>query len=356
MAQLISDIEQVTPTWLTNLLRSRGCLEEGHISRVEYARSESYRALLYALTLTYSPNASPSAPARIFLKFTKPSMLPENEREVRFYNTIAPTMSQAPVVGCYDAVYDSDTGAYHVLLEDLGATHYVTPFPLPPSKQHTELMIDALVKIHAFWWDHPRLDQEFQPSPIPELVQRYTEKMTEEYSDLVDFLGDRLSGERKSYFNSTFTSYPSLMVERLNRGKHLTFVHADAHAWNFLVPKDPRGRAAYLIDWHTFDWYLQCSTGVSDLAYMMVHNWFPDHRRRNEQFVLRRYHEKLAEYGVRGYSWDDLWYDYRLAALSSLYVVALWGGFAPTAQTMYIQLENAMSAFRELDCVELLER
>ena len=144
------------------------------------------------------------------------------------------------------------------------------------------------------------------------------------------------------------------MTERLTRKKHVTFVHADAHAWNFLVPKDSNDQRVFLIDWHTFDWYLQYSTGVSDLAYMMVHNWFPDHRRRNEKSVLQRYYEKLGEYGVEGYSWDDLWHDYRLAALTSLYVVALWGGYAPTAQTMYMQLENAMSAFQDLDCAELL--
>ena len=353
MTRTITDISMVTPEWLTGVLRENRALEEGHVVEIEHSASESFNAHHYRLQVTYSPS-SEDAPTDLFLKLTKADKLPSNDREVRFYTDIAPMMPNAYVPRCYDAHYDSVSGAYHVLLEDLSISHRPVKFPLPPTWQQTELMVDALAQLHSFWWDHPHIQTKIVPEPPSELVHRYTREMTSEYEELLGLLGESLTVDRRSIFEESFASFPNLAVERLERKEHLTFVHGDAHVWNFLVPKEPRDSSIYLIDWHTLDWYLQCNMGVSDLAYMMIHNWFPDHRRRHETNVLRLYHEKLAAYGVANYTWEMLWWDYRLAALNSLYIVAQWGGWSPAAMTICMQLENTMAAFEDLNCRELL--
>ena len=144
------------------------------------------------------------------------------------------------------------------------------------------------------------------------------------------------------------------MVERAKGGKNLTYIHGDAHARNFLLPRDPNNGRAYLIDRQPFDWSLQCWAGVSDLAYLMVHWWYPERRRLLERPLLERYHRRLQEHGIKDYDWDDLWYDYRLSAIFSLLVVAAWGGETELAFNWYPQLEKATAAYEDLECAEIL--
>jgi len=109
----------------------------------------------------------------------------------------------------------------------------------------------------------------------------------------------------------------------------------------------------YLIDWHTFDFEPQCWLGASDLAYMICHYWYPERRQTLEIDLLKRYHERLLEYGVADYSWEALWYDYRLSAILSLYIPVLRSN-PRLAWNWYPQFEKATSAFDDLDCAELL--
>jgi Ecdysteroid kinase-like family len=79
-------------------------------------------------------------------------------REVEFYKQVAPLASTSLVPRCFDAVLDTETKEWHLVLEDLTGTHVIaTAWPLPPSFEQCQLMVDALARIHAEWWDHPRL-------------------------------------------------------------------------------------------------------------------------------------------------------------------------------------------------------
>ena len=109
----LTDLEQVTPAWLTEVLTSNGTLERGAVVDVEKQGSSTNTAAVARLRLDYSDDAPDDAPRRLFLK------LSDRRREVDFYRVIAPAMVRPPVLRCYDAVYSREAARSHLLVEDL---------------------------------------------------------------------------------------------------------------------------------------------------------------------------------------------------------------------------------------------
>jgi hypothetical protein len=136
---------------------------------------------------------------------------------------------------------------------------------------------------------------------------------------------------------------------RLVDRRALTVVHGDAYTWNFLFPRSGNG-PAYLIDWQV--WHLDL--GARDLAFMIALHWDPGVRQALEVPLLHRYHQELVRQGVNGYSFDDLWLDYRRCVVRNLtFPIILWSrGLSPEAWRR--RLECAIAAYRDLRGDELL--
>ena len=116
-------LAQVTPAWLTQVLRAHGHLPRGWVTRIEMSRtSETLPSRHAQLVATYSPEAPPTAPAHLFLKLAKPETLPAAARETLFYTTIAPRMPAIPLVPCYGAGTTTACTPY-LILADVSATH-----------------------------------------------------------------------------------------------------------------------------------------------------------------------------------------------------------------------------------------
>jgi hypothetical protein len=82
-------------------------------------------------------------------------------------------------------------------------------------------------------------------------------------------------------------------------------------------------------------------------------HWFPERRERFEEALLRAYHDELHTHGI-DYSFDDLWFDYRLQVAGLLFLAIIqWSNKAP-ALIWWPHLERAFSVFDELDCRQLL--
>ena len=357
---LITDVAQATPDRLTGILREQGCLGHGEVVAV---RKElpyfSGMSDLARLTLGYSQGASASAPARLLLKIPLPEpdwiVTPGLRRkEVDFYNNVASAMGQAPAVRCYDAMYCSQSDRSHLLLDDLSATHSNPEFPLPPLNRHCEQLIDRVARLHAFWWNHPRLGDDIGAFPDDAFVRRHYEKLQEAWCGFADFLEDRLSTGRRQLYEGVLSSWPALWQQRRDRfanACNITLIHGDLHGLNALFPHSPQNGAVYLIDWE--DW--RVSVGTDDLAYMMALQWSRERRQRMETNLLRRYHTALLAHGVTRYAWEDCRTDYRLSVVRQLFMpVLLWlHGLPPDA--WWPHLENAALAFEDLSCAELVE-
>jgi thiamine kinase-like enzyme len=251
-----------------------------------------------------------------------------------------------PIPYCYDAVYRANTETFHLLLEDLSATHFELEPPLPPLQPQCEQLVDVLAKIHAYWWDHPRLGLTISKFPTPESEREIILEIA--FPAFVDFLGDRLPGQRRKIYEDVMAAWP-ILTERLTTHTNLTLCHGDAHCWNFMYPrKEPD--TVRLIDWEA----LRVSLGTDDLAYMMALFWYPEHRAQVEQTLLRRYHHHLQSNGVGDYNWDDCWFDYRLSVMRMLFEPVWWWATKHPAFIWWDRLERVILAFQDLDCAELL--
>lgn len=366
MCEVITNLEQITPEWLARKLNQAGTLPQGEVLSIQTVKRTQPTATWFAdisfMEVSYSVKVPLSTPKRLFLKLSKPNLKPTDlvygRKEVEFYNTIARVMDDPPLARCYDAVYDPGTGRSHILLDDLSETHFQPQPPLPPSRLNCELVMDCLAKFHAHWWEHPRLGTDIgklsnagtsEPeSPGLPHTLRETEEM---FSGFVDFLGDRLSAARCGVYEKVLSSWPfHRWSERLMERRGITLVHGDAHAWNYLYPRDPARDSVCLIDWH--EWGI--GLGPNDLTEMIVLWWYPQRRARMEEALVRRYHGQLMAQGVGDYDWVQCWNDYRLSAVRILlYPIWMHAQGRPPSFWWPI-LERGILAFQDLECMDLL--
>ena len=362
MDEPITDMAQVSPEWLTRVLQKKGVLTQGKVTAVQkqpLRATISITSFLARFAASYSDDAPKSAPSRLFLKIAKPDFdaaLSARvwKNEVEFYTTVVAAMSDPATVRCYDAAYAPETGKAHVLLEDLSDTHFQPEWPLPPPKRYCEQVMECVAKLHAWWWEHPRLGKDIGQLPTDEAFKEGIEDIEKRVRTFVDFLGDRLSVDRHKVYDKVLAALPGLFGHhrraRLSERKACTLVHGDASLWNFLYPHDLDTDQIHIIDWQAW----RMGVGTDDLAYMMALHWYPERRRGMEKELLRRYHHELLRQGVANYGWDECWFDYRVSALSNLLLPALWFGRVPAA-LWWSHLERAMLAFHDLACDELLE-
>ena len=146
---------------LTAALRRSGGLGEGCVREVVVESSRpTLLSRIIRLRLTY--DRAVGAPSSLILKTGLPDrvggLFDPGYKEVEFYTQVAAVMSTRLVPRCFEAVWDPNTKAWHLLLEDLTDSHIIaTRWPLPPTMEQCERMLHTLASFHADWWDDPRL-------------------------------------------------------------------------------------------------------------------------------------------------------------------------------------------------------
>jgi Ecdysteroid kinase-like family len=338
---------------LTDTLRRAGALGDGSVSSVAIDSSRStVLSRITRLRLTYSDSA-PNSPSSLILKTGLPERVGNatwdaGRQEVAFYNDVAAVMLAPRVPHCFEALWDADTRAWHLLLEDLTDTHVIaTTWPLPPAIEQCERVVRARACFQAEWWDDPRLGTSigtWLPADDCQL-----ESFHAAVTRFVGHVGDRLSPQR-------FDLYKRLIDNgrKLNKRHHshhnMTIVQGDAHFWNCFIPND-EGDDVRLFDWDCW----RIDVGTDDLAYMIAMHWYPDRRSLFEQPLLDCYHAALMAHGVKGYSRQALDDDYRLSVLWQI-ATPVWQANANIPPVIWWNnLERIMLAVDDLRCGDLLE-
>lgn len=348
---VVSGPEDLDPEKLTE--RLRGVLPVGRVTAVHVGDLRTtVVSTIVPLRVEYSPDAPSEAPTRLILKATRAGLDASlrfiGELEVAFYNQAAPLMPDGPLARCYDADYAS--GRFHLLLEDLSETHMiVTQWPIPPTDEACERIVDTWAAFHAFWWRHPRVGREIGAFLDERALATMGADLRDRYERFAETLGDRLGSEARAVYARTFAAR-----ERLHTPSRLyadyTIRHGDAHVWNLLYPRDGVASGIRLIDWDSW----RVGLGAADLAYMMAMHWYPDRRARLEARLVERYHAGLLAHGVTGYSLDRLWEDYRLSIILQLVIPVWQQSSGLPAIIWWSHLHRILAAYEDLDCAALL--
>ena len=339
---------------LTEALHKSGTLSRGRVQDVTVISDrQMLLSRILRLGLTYD-HPDTGGPATIILKTVSPTATDEikrqGEREIAFYTQIAPGLSGIAVPACFGTSWNPDTLDWHLLLEDLTDSHAVpTAWPLPPSQAQCEVILAARARLHAVWWDDPRLGESIGRWIGGEDAVRSRRFIRTAFDAFADRLGDNLSAKRRALIQRVLDAQPKLAV-RYRTHRNMTVCHGDAHVWNCFLPKDGSGDVRFF-DWDS--WRLHVA--AIDLAYMMALHWFPERRQRMEHELLDHYHNVLVSHGVTGYDRQALQDDYRWAVLWQL-LVPIWQAAHDLPPIVWwSHLERILMAIDDLGCRELLD-
>ena len=342
---------RITADTLSDWLRRSGSLGSGAVAdiRVDQEVVTAISTLTF-LTATYTPNVSDGLPRRLVVKSPLVPLKPGSEfsGEAHFYRHVAPLLGAPPLVRCLAVLDASDADQETVVLEDLRSTHDHPPWPLPPSQKQCALAIDALVRIHAHWWEAPALGHTLGQLHTTESLTTMVQGIAAHLPAFSDALGDAFTAEGRRVYERVFGSSLQPWL-RLTSARALTIIHGDAHTWNFLFPRIDDG-PAFLIDWQL--WHLDL--GARDLAFMMALHWYPSRRRELEESLLKYYHDGLMARGIGNYTLDDLMIDYRRCVVRNLTIPILHWSRGMKPDGWWHRLECALAAYRDLGCEELL--
>lgn len=350
----LDSVDEITPEWLTRVLTEGGYLTCGTVSEVQDRSQKSNWASNAILRLRYSADALGEKPAKLFFKLCNPGPGTFGDSEILYYSIVAAQIPDAPIPRCYHSAYLKEDGKYNLLLEDLSDTHAPD---IEPTWELAASTISSLAQLHAAWWDHPRLSivGEF---PDRSKLEKNVAFAEAGLAPMLEELGADLPPDWLTLIHRIFETHCEKMIERAGDGRDLTCIHGDLNPGNILSPLTSIGKT-YLIDRQPFDWSLTTWLGVSDLANMMVHWWEPEMRREWEKPLLENYHGHLLRLGIRDYPFDQLWDDYRLCTMQSLYVPASWC-VDPIERReekalWWSQLQKTVAACVDLKCAELLQ-
>ena len=339
---------------LTDALRRCGALRDGSVRNmvVESSR-DTILSRIIRLRLAYDgPEAG--APGSVILKTALPGGAGDGwnigRAEVAFYDQVASTMSIQVVPRCFEAHWNGEMQAWHLLLEDLTDTH-VPPaqWPLPPAVEQSMRIVRALARFHAAWWDDARLGVSVGHWPDADGPDGRIRRIASDFERFVDRTRDLLPRERRVIYERLLDQAPRLLARYQSR-RNMTIAHGDAHVLNVLMPRDAGSDDVRFLDWDS--WRIE--PGTHDLAYMMALHWYPDRRRLIERSLLDQYHETIVAQGVSGYDRRALVDDYRWSALWHI-TTPMWqcvNNIPPVI--WWNNLERIMLAVDDLDCRALL--
>jgi hypothetical protein len=350
-------IEAINLPWINHTLSER--FPGASVTSMETLGGDSGTTERCRIGLDYAPGARPGgAPDSIFVKFRPPGLterlfgniLALGPNEVGFYRDIAGDLPvRAPE--CYCA--RDGGGEFVLLLEDLaskGAEFRTIADPI--SLDEAKAVVAALARLHASFWEPPRLAIRFPWLRSPD---RNPNAAIERFLCA-------------SAHRPTLARFSHLLPESLRRDAHqihkkrkalerywvdgpLTLIHGDPHLGNlYFVDAEPG----------FFDWQvLQRHQGIRDVSYFSVLSLDTEVRRAHERELVHVYQETLRDGGVPHHDLDrdKAWEHYRsfsLYAYLGTSVTTSMSDLQPR-HIAELGLKRAAIAVDDLDALALLE-
>lgn len=369
MSGVITSPEQITPNWLTAVLRRESVLEAGHVESVTIGANPAFNSAISHLRVVYGPGSSPDAPQALVLKrnLSEEWARRGGKSEVEFYSEVRSWRDELPmIVPCYDAAYDPSTGDSHLLLLDLSASHEplitrdeIIALHGVPAEGRLEQAVDIVAGLHSHWWEHPSLvDGTREMSGWYGTRERCGEHNQQQRREWDIFLASSaadLPAAVQSLYQDALERLPALwdrgLGERVTTGTNMTLVHGDCYLSQFLYPRDGSG-PVYLVDWQGASPDLP----TIDLTHLFATFWTPEQRRERdrERRLLQRYLAGLHARGVTEYDWQALQHDYRLLLIYMVFY-PVWDAVNGSSKAYWWpKMQCLTSAYRDWECQELL--
>jgi aminoglycoside phosphotransferase (APT) family kinase protein len=310
--------EDITPQWLTGVLRDAGALAPRAV--VESVTVESIAAGFGQTSETTRLWATTSPAGERMSIIVKAATADDHRRaiarqaqmyrtEVRFYRDIAARI-RTRVPRCYLAEIDDVGEHFLMLLEDFRG-HRPGDEVSGLALSDARLAVTQMARLHAAFWDsndNARLANEPARLP-PDMLDAGWQTMMQSFgADIPDGIADA----RADYLASA----PALH-DWMTTGP-TTIAHGDFRLDNLLFGAEsgPVGDRIVVLDWQG----ISRSRGIRDFAYLISHSMPVADRRQHELGLLREYLAELARNGV-AYDEECALHDYRMSMLYLIHLV-----------------------------------
>lgn len=323
MISVPHSVDDITPTWLTGVLRENRTISKAAVTELDVQPTGEGQGLggaISRLRVSYDrpDDALPEMFVAKFHHSERHKRLATNsfgqyEREYRFYRELAPAIGiRTPK--CYYAGYEKDSGYFVTLLADLGELRSVDQAE-DCSLEDASAVVESLVELHARWWGSEQLDRygwildPADPLSSAQAQERYI-SATVRFLDLV---GDYLPPGVESIIEQFGPNFVRVMTATGKTPRTLN--HGDFRLGNLFFDDTADAEKRVI----AFDWPAICKRRApGDLAYFICVGFTTESRRRYEDQLLDQYYSGLTNHGISDYSWEEFTIDYRTALLRNL--------------------------------------
>lgn len=318
MIEFPRTIDEITPEWLTKVLRASGAIDGASVRSFDLANigdDQGVAGDVRRLHLTYD-FAIETQPASVIAKFPRHD-LPANPviaafgvRETRFYKELS-SVSGMDTPTLYYSGLDDESGDFVLLLEDLRALRVVDQTD-GCGYQDARTALQSIATMHAKWWNNPSLARTswLLDRPIPGNVELMHERFAQDFDQFVEIAGKHVPAGLDSVAGKLETNIPKVISAVVS--PPFTLVHGDYSLSNLFFDDQAGGHGGIV----PFDWALAGRVkAASDVAFFLMESLTTGTRRESEQRLLNEYHSALVSGGISDYSIEELWSDIRLAAL-----------------------------------------
>ena len=359
MAPIIPlDVEDLTPSWLTTVLRRHA--SDVRVVSTEVVDAHSGTSGRVRLRLRYEGDHG-DLPDTVFCK-----LAPFDSRqreflrhvdigamEARFYTRLAPQVTvRVPRVWHADA---NEDGAFVMVLEDLEASGCRFPGPSDPDiGERAASTVEELAHLHGHFWDSSEFAGDLAWVPERAGFGRNSGSDPKAVSAAGQFIRvalDTFGSEMTSIFRTVGALYADRTADILDLwddGKR-TLIHGDPHFGNLFTD----GQRTGFFDWAMFSH----SPGMRDIAYYCCNSIPTKVRREIQTDLLGRYRRTLSGYGV-ALPADLAERQLRLFAVFSWVSAtstAVMGSRLQPADRAIAAMERTTRALEDLDSVGLLK-
>ncbi len=317
--------------WFTRAMQYGGAIpDDVAVMSIESSvLAGGFMADTYRIKLFYNQSDN-NFPQSVVAKF--PSSNPSSRsagremqaysREVNFYKHLAPSLT-IRVPECYFSEIEEGTSNFALIIEDLTPVEMIDG--LPCSYQRATNTMIQLANLHADTWNKVELKEyswmlDYSNKQYFQQVERWVgqgwniikntaEELIRENSPLVIGI--------PSYFQSIgddfvggIHSLPEKVAERI------CLVHCDYRLANILYKPDDE---SITVDWQTF----HLGRPGFDTYYFINGTYSDEEKEEREYQLLKIYHERLLQNGVKGYSWEQCVQEHEFGVFYTLLMTLL---------------------------------
>ncbi|MBF6171894.1 phosphotransferase family protein [Nocardia blacklockiae] len=304
---------ELTPAWLTGLLRSAG--HDVVVDGVEATPVGSGQmAGSYRLALRY--RGATDLPARMVAKLATGNADQRRfgsgafRNEVLFYRTLAATV-RVPLARCHAAVASDSGSEFVLLLDDLAPAVQGDQIAGCGVAQARAVAV-AAAGLHGPRWCDPTLLAEpgmaLPTAADRELMDSVLAPMTDAFRDR---FADRLSRAESATLDWLVDTAGDWLVAPV---RHFALLHGDLRVDNVMFGPDG---SVTIIDWQT----ITPGQPLRDIAFLLATSLPTPDRRAHERAIVADYHAALTRHGVTDYPFDDCWRDYAAALVQAPLII-----------------------------------